>query len=96
MKKLLALVLTLSLCLVAVASFAEGTIAGVVFQEDQFMKMLADGYAAAAKDLGYDIQQANTNNDQSKESEVVNTYVSQGIAGLAISPLNSDTSPAVL
>ncbi|MEA5067233.1 MAG: substrate-binding domain-containing protein, partial [Eubacteriales bacterium] len=98
MKKFLTILLALSLCLAfSGGALAAGkTIAGVVFQEDQFMKTLADGYAAAAKDLGYEILQANTNNDQSKESEIINTYVSQGIAGLAISPLNSDTSPAVL
>ena len=97
MKRVLAVVLALMLVVMSSAALAESkTIAGVVFQEDQFMKMLSDGYAAAAKDLGYEILLANTNNDQSKESEIVNTYVSQGIAGVAISPLNSDTSPAVL
>jgi len=98
MKKLLSVVLILALSLSLVsAAFAESkSIAGVVFQEDQFMKMLSEGYAAAAKDLGYEIQLANTNNDQSKESEILNTYVAQGIAGVAISPLNSDTSPAIL
>lgn len=98
MKKFLAILLALTLCfaLSSGALAASKTIAGVVFQEDQFMKMLANGYAAAAKDLGYEILQANTNNDQSKESEIINTYVSQGIAGIAISPLNSDTSPATL
>lgn len=98
MKKTLAVILSLVLCICLCGSaFAQGkTIAGVVFQEDQFMKMLADGYAAAASDRGYDILQANTNNDQSKESEIINTYVAQGIAGLVISPLNSDTSAAIL
>ena len=68
-------------------------IAGMVFQEDQFFKLLATGYAAAAKDLGYEIMQTNTNNDQSKETEALNTYISQGIAGVAISPLNTQVSP---
>ena len=87
MKKALAILLTLMLVVMGSAALAQSkTIAGVVFQEDQFMKMLSDGYAAAAKDLGYEILLANTNNDQSKESEIINTYVSQGIAGVAISP----------
>ena len=100
MKKVLSILLVLTLCLsLGAAAFAEEgnkTIAGVVFQEDQFMKMLSDGYAAAAADLGYELLQANTNNDQAKELEILNTYVAQGIAGVAISPLNSDTSPACL
>lgn len=69
-------------------------IGGIVFQEDQFFKLLASGYAAAAKDMGYEIQQTNTNNDQAKETETLNTYISQGLAGVAISPLNTQVSPA--
>lgn len=72
------------------------TIAGIVFQEDQFFKMLSAGYSAAAKELGYDIQLANTTNDQSKETEIINTYAAQGIAGIAVSPMNTQVSPATL
>lgn len=78
----------------APAPAAKKVIAGMVFQEDQFFKLLASGYAAAAKDLGYEIQQTNTNNDQAKETEALNTYISQGLAGVAISPLNTQVSPA--
>ena len=59
-------------------------IAGVVFQEDQFFKLLSAGYQAAADEMGYEIQLTNTNNDQSKETEALNTYVAQGVAGVAI------------
>ena len=69
-------------------------IAGMVFQEDQFFKLLSAGYQAAADDMGYEIQMTNTNNDQSKETEALNTYVTQGVAGVAISPLNTQVSPA--
>lgn len=68
-------------------------IAGMVFQEDQFFKLISLGYSAAAKDMGYEIQLTNTNNDQAKETEALNTYASQGIAGVAISPLNTQVSP---
>ena len=71
-------------------------IAGVVFQEDQFFKLLSAGYAAAAKDLGYEIKLANTVNDQAKETEFVNTYAAEKIAGIAISPLSVDVSVAPL
>lgn len=71
-------------------------IAGMVFQEDQFFKTLSAGYQAAADDNGYEIQLANTNNDQSKETETLNTYVAQGVAGVAISPLNTQVSPAAV
>lgn len=71
-------------------------IAGMVFQEDQFFKLLSAGYEAAAKDLGYDIQLTNTNNDQSKETEALSTYAAQGVVGVAISPLNTQVSPAAV
>ncbi len=71
-------------------------IAGMVFQEDQFFKLLSAGYEAAAKDMGYDIQLTNTNNDQSKETEALNTYSAQGVVGVAISPLNTQVSPAAV
>ena len=71
-------------------------IAGIVFQEDQFFKTLSAGYKAAADDLGYEILLANTNNDQSKETEILNTYVAQGVLGAAVSPLNTQVSPAAV
>ncbi len=71
-------------------------IAGMVFQEDQFFKTLSAGYQAAADDLGYQIQLTNTNNDQSKETDALNTYVAQGVLGVAISPLNTQVSPAAV
>lgn len=72
------------------------TIAGVVFQEDQFFKLMSTGYEAAAKDLGYEIQLSNITNDQTKETEIVNTYTAQGVAGIAISPLSATISPEAL
>lgn len=71
-------------------------IAGIVFQEDQFFKLMSVGYEAAAKDLGYTIQLSNITNDQTKETEIVNTYTAQGVAGIAISPLSSTISPEAL
>ena len=59
-------------------------IAGIVFQEDQFFKLLSAGYQAAADDLGYEIQMTNTNNDQTRETDALNTYLAQGVAGVAI------------
>lgn len=72
------------------------TIAGIVFQEDQFFNLMTAGYEQAAKDRGYTIQMSNVSNDQAKETEVINTYVAQGIAGIAISPLSETISPETL
>ncbi len=67
-------------------------VAGIVFQEDQFMKLLSLGYKAAADDYGAIVMLANTNNDQSKEVELINTYMTQNLDGIAISPLNQTAS----
>lgn len=71
-------------------------VAGVVFQEDQFMKLVQLGYAAAAKDNGAEVNLANTNGDTAKEAELVNTYVAQNYDGIAICPINQTTSVQVL
>ena len=78
------------------AADEEITVAGIVFQDDQFMNMLTKGYVDAANDAGVKILTDNTNNDQAKETELINTYLSQGVKGLAISPLNGDASVAAL
>lgn len=74
----------------------ELTVAGVVFQEDQFMKLLSIGYEDAAKAAGVKILTSNTGNDQGKEAELINTYVAQKVNGIAIAPLNQESSIAAL
>ena len=99
MKKLLAILLTLALLsVVAVSAFAEEDIvvAGIVFQDDQFMNMLTKGYQDAAAEAGVKCLTDNTNNDQAKETELINTYLAQGVKGLCIAPLNGDASVAQL
>jgi len=71
-------------------------VAGVVFQEDQFMKLLTIGYQDAAKAAGIKCLVGNTGNDQAKEAELINTYMAQKVNGLAIAPLNSESSVAAL
>ncbi len=97
MKKLLVLVLILMMvfCTVAMAE-TKGKVAGVVFQEDQFMQLLEMGYEDAAKAAGYDFYPANTNNDAATEFEYLNTYVDQGFKGVAISPISEEASIAPL
>lgn len=71
-------------------------VAGVVFQEDQFMKLMQMGYQAAADDYGAQVMLSNTNNDQAKEAELINTYITQKLDGIAISPLNETSSMQTL
>ena len=97
MRKLFALLLALMI-LTGAAAMAEQKVkvAGVVFQDDQFMNMLSKGYRDAAEALGAECLTANTNNDQATEVELINTYLTQGVQGLAIAPLSKDASVAAL
>jgi len=70
----------------------ELTIAGVVFQDDQFMKSMVQGYEDAGAKYGVKILTANTSNDQAKEAELIQTYIAQGVNGIAIAPLSQDAS----
>jgi len=72
-------------------------LAGVVFLEDQFMKMMTAGYQAAANDDGnIELLTANSNQDASREAELIDTYTQQGVQGIAIAPVEATTSIAPL
>ena len=104
MKKVLSIVLVLTMVLVlggqifaaAQAETGKPKVAGVVFQEDQFMKLLQSGYRDAAEAAGFEFYPGNTNGDAAKEAEFLNTYVTQGYKGLAISPISEEASLKVL
>ncbi len=59
----------------------ELTVAGVVFQDDQFMKTMVKGYTDAGAKCGIKVVTANTDNDQAKEAELIQTYIAQGVKG---------------
>ena len=68
-------------------------VAGVVFQDDQFMKSMVQGFQDAGTTLGVkQVIVGNSNNDQVKETELINTYMSQGVNGIAIAPLSPTVS----
>ena len=83
---------------VATAAPAAGnlSVAGVVFQDDQFMKTMVKGYTDAGAKCGIKVVTANTDNDQAKEAELIQTYIAQGVNGIAIAPLSQDASIANL
>lgn len=99
---LMAAAMTLSMSVTVFAEEKEGKapedikVAGVVFQEDQFMKLMQKGYEAAAEEYGVELMSSNTNNDQAKEADLINTYINQKIDGIAIAPLNETSSMQML
>lgn len=71
-------------------------LAGVVFQEDQFMRLLTLGFQYAAEAAGARFVPGNTNGDAAAEAEMIQTYLVQEFDGLAISPISEIASFAVL
>lgn len=104
MKKTLGFVLVFALTVAlggqlfaaAQAETGKPKVAGVVFQEDQFMKLLQLGYKDTAEKAGFQFYPGNTNGDAAKEAEFLNTYVTQGYKGVAISPISEEASLKVL
>jgi ABC-type sugar transport system substrate-binding protein len=79
---LVASVLTLS------AQDKKYTIAGIVFQEDQFMQQVLQGMKSVADKNGVTLLTANTSNQISKEVEVVNTYTARKVDAICITYLD--------
>jgi len=72
------------------------TVAGVVFQEDQFMRLLTLGFQYVAEREGARFVPGNTNGDAAVEAEMIQTYLTQEFNGLAISPISETASFAIL
>ncbi|WP_455383192.1 substrate-binding domain-containing protein [Salinispira pacifica] len=74
------------------SSAKKPTIAGIVFQTDQFFRIVEIGMQAAAKQDNADLLLASSNNSAQTESQLVDTYVSRGVDAIAISPLSATAS----
>lgn len=70
--------------------------AGIVFQEDQFFRMVLFGMRQAAREHGIELLEGNSNNHPEKEIELVNTYAAQKVDAIIISPLSKTGSVAAL
>lgn len=71
-------------------------LAGIVFQEDQFFRLVLFGMRAAAAEAGVELLEANSNNKPEKEIELVNTYVARKVDAILVSPLSKKGSVAAL
>ncbi|MEX2442280.1 MAG: substrate-binding domain-containing protein [Alkalispirochaeta sp.] len=71
-------------------------LAGIVFQNDQFMRIVQFGMQDAADELGADLLLGNSANSPAQEIEMVNNYISSGVDGIMITPLSSTASVQAL
>jgi ABC-type sugar transport system substrate-binding protein len=71
-------------------------VAGIIFQEDQYFRLALFGMRDAAKKAGIELLEANSNNKPEKEIELINTYATQGVDAIVVSPLSKKGSEAAL
>jgi ABC-type sugar transport system substrate-binding protein len=72
------------------------TLAGIVFQQDQFFRTIEIGMEAAAKAAGATLLEANSDNKVEKEASLIDTYIARKVDAIVISPLSTTASePAI-
>jgi ABC-type sugar transport system substrate-binding protein len=71
-------------------------IAGIVFQEDQFFRLILFGMRDKANQLGAEFFESNSLNKPDKEIQLINTYIARRVDAIAISPISSKASIAAL
>ncbi len=88
--------LTATAILPTVALAQGRAIAGIVFQQDQYMKTVQMGLAAEAKATGVEMLDANSDNKLEKETQLIDTYIARGVQAIIVVPLSADGSiPAI-
>jgi len=71
-------------------------IAGIVFQEDQFFRLVLFGMREAARQENVELLEANSSGKPDKEIQLVNTYIAQKVDAIVISPLSARASISAL
>jgi ABC-type sugar transport system substrate-binding protein len=75
---------------------ARKKIAGIVFQEDQYMRLVLFGMREAARKADVELLEGNSNNKPDKEIQLVNTYVARRVDAICIAPLSQKGSVTAL
>ncbi len=75
---------------------AKKRIAGIVFQEDQFFRLVLFGMRDAAKKNGVELLEANSANKPDKEDQLINTYIANNVDAIVIAPLSAKSSVSAL
>jgi len=98
--KLLMAIGVLGLILAGCTSKQEGPakkkIAGMVFQEDQFFRLVLFGMRDAARRNNVDLLEANSDSKPDKEIQLVNTYIGSKVDAIVTSPLSVYASVSAL
>jgi len=68
------------------------TVAGIVFQQDQFFRTIQMGMEKAAADAGVELLSGSSESLPDKEIGLIDTYVARGVDAIVISPISADAS----
>jgi ABC-type sugar transport system substrate-binding protein len=71
-------------------------IAGIVFQDDQFFRLVLFGMRDAATKGGAELLEANSDGKPDKEVQLINTYIANNVDAIVISPLSAKASASAL
>ncbi len=70
--------------------------AGIIFQNDDFFRLIQFGMKDAAKQWNATLLSGNSDNKPDKEFQLVQTYINQDVEAIIISPLSKTASVAAL
>lgn len=93
MKKILFLIILL---MTSCATKGKTTIAGIVFQNDLFMRMAQIGMENAGKEHNVDVLLGNSDNQIDKEAKLIDTYIARGVKAIVLMPLSTEGSQAAI
>ncbi|WP_250527426.1 substrate-binding domain-containing protein [Caballeronia sp. GAWG2-1] len=67
-------------------------VAGIVFQQDMFMRSVARGMSEEAKAENVQLLDGNSDNKAEKEASLIDTYIARGVKAIVIAPLSDQAS----
>jgi ABC-type sugar transport system substrate-binding protein len=91
-----AALLTISGCNTKQKEQPKKRIAGIVFQDDQFFRLVLFGMRDAAKKNGVELLEGNSDNKPDKEVQLINTYIASKVDAIVLSPLSATASVSAL
>lgn len=80
----------------ATALAADHTIAGIVFQQDQYFRGVQIGMENAAKAASAELLSGNSDGKLEKETQLIDTYIARGVGAIVVAPLSGDGSMAAI
>ncbi len=93
---LLATLLLFSGCSRSGSGGGKAKVAGIVFQEDQFFRLVLFGMRSAAVQNNVELLEANSAGKPDKEIQLINTYIASDVRAIVISPLSATASRSAL